>query len=183
MKEQEGHYHARTDYCVTNIKQLKTLWEDINYVRKVKGKSLNVHLPFEIQHPDIYPRLEIGILFVRISQGLNRYANIPLYWENSPELNPNVWDLKHGQTVWTYVPRDIHLTLDTGHLILGSKNRDEAREKIRERVTLCGTQIRHLHIHENNLKNDEHKPIGHIITSELFEEITAGRTYIFEKGE
>ena len=183
IRSQEGHAHAKPRYLETGIEDYLNLVRDFITVQKSGLLTLNTHLPFEIQHPQVYPDLKKGLHFVRYGEGLKQIFGVPLYWENSPEQVYKEWHLKHGQTDWTNIPKDIELTLDTGHAMLGAKNEEDARNRIRALVEQWGGQIKHLHIHENDLIHDEHLPIGRVITPDLLEELIRDRTYIFEKGE
>lgn len=184
MKEQDQHYHARTRYKPTGLIDYPMLWEDLQETKKQHGLSLNIHLPFEIQHPHAYPNLYRGLVFIRFGEIAKRITGVPLYWENAPELIYGTWTLAHGQTDWTLVGRNLDLTLDVGHLMIGASSIDAAQERIRGVIIDRGTQIKHLHIHENDLVHDEHWTIGKVIAPDFLKEIVScGATYIFEKGE
>lgn len=183
MKEQDNHFHARTTYRPTAVKDFLMLAGDLGTVRASGGASLNIHLPFEIQHPDAYPCLNRGAVFIRFGEIMKRIYHVPLYWENAPELVYGTWELAHGQTDWHWVPTDIDLTLDVGHLMIGASSIDEARERILTVLADRHDQIRHLHVHENDLLHDEHWAVGKIITKPFLARITTGVTFIFEKGE
>ncbi len=185
MRVDSGHYHARTTYKETSALDYLRLVEDLAETKKKGGKSLNVHLPFEIQHPHIYTDTESGLRFIRFGELAKRPFDLPLYWENAPEQDTTFWELAHGQTKWHLVPHDIDLTLDTGHLMLGIGPKGElaARNRIEGVLYQRGKQIKHLHLHENDFIHDEHWRIGRVITEEFFQRMTNGRTYIFEAGE
>ena len=118
---------------------------------------------------------------VKFGNFLAALVRVKLYWENAPLLNYEAWDLKHGPTEWNLVPLKIPLCLDTGHLILSSESIREAQEKILAISKERQEQIKHLHIHENDLIHDSHLAPNNILTKELIQEITQKRTYIFEK--
>lgn len=183
LTEQDKHFHGRTRYKPTDSQDFRILFEDMKKVREINGESLNVHLPYEIQHPDTYRNIISGLVFIKYGELLKRVFHIPLYWENAPELQYGTWDLSHGQTDWTFVPGNIDLTLDVGHLMIGENSIEEARSRIEHVLFDRKSQIKHLHIHENDLRHDEHWPIGKIITPVFLSRITSGVTYIFEKGE
>ncbi len=183
IRVDDGHAHAKSRYKETEVLDYINLVRDFVKVQRDKHLSLNVHLPFEIQHPQMYPSLEKGLHFIRYGEGLKNIFAIPLYWENSPELVYRTWQLKNGQTDWTHVPKDIDLTLDTGHAMLGASDSEDARNRIRAILAEWGSQIKHIHLHENDLYADEHWPVGNIITNDFIDEIAAGRTFIFEQGE
>lgn len=181
IRSQEGHAHAKPRYLETGVQDYINLVQDFLAVQKRGFQTLNVHLPFEVQHPQVYPDLHKGLHFIRYGEGLKELFGIPLYWENSPELVDKEWHLKHGQTEWQHIPNDIRLTLDTGHAMLGARDEDDARNRIRMILDQWGDQISHAHVHENDLIHDDHWEIGRVITPDLLEEIVTGRTYIFEK--
>lgn len=191
MREQNGHYHARTRYKETGVEDYRYLMGNFRIAKKLNAKSLNVHLPFEIQHPQVYPNLQNGKDFILFGEDLKQLYGIPLYWENAPEQVYMDWTLKHGQTEWESVPDNIELTLDTGHLIMGSVDVKEAQRRIEHVLFTRGLQIKHLHLHENDLIHDDHIQVGtgseftggKVITETIFMTLTqGGRTYIFEKG-
>ena len=148
--------------------------------RLTSAKSVTTHLPLEFQHR-VYKNIGHAWRLIVFGRFLAALFQIKLYWENAPLLNIGAWDLKHGQTEWELVPDDIPLCFDTGHAMLGSRTIEEAREIIRSTFQKRKGQIKHLHIHENNLTRDTHDAPRKIITKELLEEITRGKTYIFEK--
>jgi len=182
MRVQDGHAHAVPRYCETGVKDYLNLTRNIIETKFNNYQSLNVHLPFEVQHPSVYTNLDRGIQFIRYGEGVKNLLDIALYWENSPKVNFGTWDLRLDQTDWTYVPRDIDLCLDTGHLILGARCEEEAQWRIRKILEERGDQIKHLHLHENDMIHDNHDPIGQIVTTDLFHELITNRSYIFEKG-
>lgn len=192
MREQDGHFHADSFYKATRQQEFYQLAKNIFEFRFTPGKllgrprnerlSLNVHLPYEIQHPDIYVEHRLGESFIRFGETLRHMFGIQLFWENAPELNIGTWDLKFDQTVWESVPHQgLDLCLDTGHLMLGSNSPQEAQQKIRKVLNERESQVKHLHVHENDLVSDLHLPIGNIITTDLFQEIIQNRSYIFEE--
>lgn len=181
MRVQDGHYHAYTEYGLTNGKHYIKLLISIVECKARCGKSLTVHLPFEIQH-NLGPGRKKAYQFIAFGEGLRKLFNIKLYWENAPWLNYGSWDLKYGNTRWHAIPKNIDLCLDTGHLMLGAKNRKDATRAIVEVVAQFGKQIRHLHLSENDLMHDKHWHTHKILTTDLVNKITKGRTYIWEKG-
>ena len=177
---QDGHLHAWCLYKQTSLMHFVYLFASV-LVGKITGsKSVTTHLPLEMQH-HIYPRKETGLKLIKFGNFLAALIRVKLYWENAPLLNYGVWDLKHGPTEWDLVPLIIPLCLDTGHLILGSESVREAQDKITALSQDRRDQIKHLHIHENDLIHDSHLSPNNILTKELIGEITKDRTYIFEK--
>ena len=141
-------------------------------------KSLTTHLPLELQHR-VYSRLGVAKKLVESGQFLAALFRINLYWENAPLLNYGTWDLKHGQTEWNLVPYNVPLCFDTGHAILGVLSDKQAQEEILAIFRERRSQIKHLHLHENDFIHDTHDPIGKVITEDIFREIIDGKTYIF----
>lgn len=182
MRVTDGHSHAVPTYAETQLQNYVLLMQNLAEMKSHPYKSLNVHLPLEVQHPTVYPDVGKGLRFVRFGEVLKKLLQIKLFWENAPELNYGSWDLKHGQTDWSLVPTNIDLCLDTGHLMLGAGSDEAARERIQTVFLGRSDQIKHLHIHENDLVHDNHDLIGRVITPALFTLLTANRTYIFEKG-
>lgn len=194
MRIDSGHAHADNIYEPTNMTHYEALKRNVQTVVALNEDvpeysggpviySLNVHLPYEIQHPDAYPNLKDGLEFIQYGESLKQQLGVPLYWENAPELVYGTWELAHGQTEWWFVPHTIDLTLDVGHLMIGSKDIPEARTRIEEILYERGKQIKHLHVHENDLVHDEHWTIGKVVTPTNVDVLTAGRTFIYEQGE
>jgi|SRR3989344_3804737 len=182
MRIQDHHAHADCRYCRIDWRDYVLLFKNILQAKIQNVRSLNVHLPFEVQHPTQYEDVQRGLRYIHFGETLKKLFDIKLYWENAPAQNYGTWDLKNGQTQWQYIPQTIHLCLDTGHVMLGAKSIQEARKRISTILKERGKQIRHLHIHENDLQHDTHNPIGKVITKKLFEDLINNRTYIFEKG-
>jgi sugar phosphate isomerase/epimerase len=182
MREQDNHFHADTRYGETGLPDFINLYKNIVEVERAGGLSLNVHLPFEIQHPTVFKNYQRGAAMIYVGEQMKQLFGVKLVWENAPLLNVGTWDLAQGQSKWGLVPRSIDLCLDTGHLMLGAESIEQARSRIRFILGERGDQIQHLHIHENGLKSDDHLQIGNVIDEELFIELTqGGRTFIFEE--
>lgn len=175
-----GHLHAWCLYKQTSLKHFAYLAFSVLVGKIVKSKSITTHLPLELQHTEC-PRIKAGLRLVKFGNFLAALIRVNLYWENAPLLNYSAWDLKHGPTDWNLVPRKIPLCLDTGHLMLGSGSIKEAQEKILTISKDRQDQIKHLHIHENDLIHDTHLSPNTVLTEEIIQEITRNRTYIFEK--
>jgi sugar phosphate isomerase/epimerase len=176
----DGHLHAWCLYESISWRHFLYLGISIVAGKFVSSKSLTTHLPLELQH-SIYTNKKLANKLLEFGTRLASVFKVRLYWENSPLLNYGSWDLKHGQTEWELIPRDVPLCLDTGHLILGVSSTEEAQKKILEIFEKYINQIGHLHIHENDLVHDSHNSPDKIITKKLLEEITKDKTYIFEK--
>ena len=184
MNVVNGHAHAHYGYGAVTAKYFFNLLKDVIETKRRGYLSLNAHLPFEVQHPKYYARLKIGLKYIRFGEILKKLFQVKLCWENAPaqkETN-RLWSLKHSQTDWDKIPKNIDLTLDTGHLMLGVKTIHEARVRIEKILNQRGQQIKHLHLHENDLVHDTHESVGKVIDKKLLVKLTKNRTYIFEKG-
>lgn len=183
MRVEDNHAHATTRYKPISKEDYPLLVNDILELIENEYASLTVHLPFQVQHPSVYPDLEAGIRFINYGEHLKKFFGIKLYWENAPEEEYGHWHLKHGQTTWTHVPHNIDLCLDLGHLMIGTSDTTAAIERIDQIIANRGSQIKHLHIHENDLLHDQHRSIGTILSQEYIDSLIKNRSYIFEKGE
>lgn len=189
MRIEKNHAHALMIYEPTDIRHFFVLSYSIFLAKTQRCKSITTHLPFEIQHPTIFSKKQFYIARLLILWGEfhKRMFKIPLYWENCPIFNIGTWDLKYQQTNWRRVPTNIDLCIDTGHLMMGSKNKKDAVKRIEEVFADRGGQIKHLHIHENDLISDLHQNPGkqkakrRVLSKTLIRKIQRGRTYIFEK--
>jgi len=187
MRVESGHAHANTSYKSLQFKDFYRLLQNCIEVKSHQYKSLNVHLPFEVQHPKQYPNLTLGIWFIKYGEFLKKILGINLYWENAPEENYGKWDLTWGQTEWKYVPINIDLCVDIGHLMIGSKSVLDAKKRIEAVIKNRGYQIKHLHLHINNFKSDQHindpQAISLKMSKEWLRKLMINRTFIYEKGE
>lgn len=187
MRIESGHAHANTSYKALRLGDFYRLLQNCIDTKKHQYHSLNVHLPFEIQHPQHYPNLKLGFFFIKYGEFLKKVLGINLYWENAPEENYGKWDLTWGQTEWQYVPENIELCIDIGHLMIGSKSITEAKKRIDAVFKERGNQIKHLHLHINDLSSDQHinNPIkiSKLMSKNWLTKIKIGRTFIYEKGE
>lgn len=164
MIVENGHAHAYTrgepldwkDYLLLSRSALEC---------KIAGyKSVTVHLPYEIQHPE-FRDIKKGHSYMTYGESVKRVLSINLYWENAPLLDHENWSLKYGNTDWTHVPHNVDLCLDTGHLMLGCQNKEQFLEVLKKLMETRGPQIKFLHFHENDLISDNHDPVpGRIIT-------------------
>lgn len=182
MNIHNRHAHAIYGHGSLSEKDYYNLLRNVIETKLKSYLSLTAHLPFEIQHPKVYLNLNNGLRFINFGEKLKRLFKIKLYWENAPAQNNKIWTLRYGQTDWGKVPGKIELCLDTGHLILGARTISEARGRIEKVLTERGQQIKHLHLHENDLAHDTHEPIGKMIDKKLLAKLTKNRTYIFEKA-
>lgn len=187
MRVEFGHAHAHTRYLPVSLLDYLYLLVDVVIVKFYKYKSLNVHLPFEVQHPTVYSTTIFSRGYIKFGEFLKNISHINLFWENAPEEIYGTWTLKHNQTDWSQVPPEVDLCLDIGHLSLGAVNISEARKGIRRLINERGHQIKHLHLHTNNLKADQHCTdivlIERVFSKKLIDSLKVGRTYIYEQGE
>lgn len=183
LRIENGHAHAYTRYSLLGWRDYVLLLKSIVEGRMRSTKSVTVHLPFEIQHREVQ-NLYKAYCYIWYGQFLKKVFGVKLYWENAPWLQYGTWDLKYTNIEWTYIPYNIELCLDTGHLMLGCKNKEEFIKKLDEVERKRGNQIKHLHLHENDFIADKHiSAPGKVVTENIFEKIIKGRTYIVEKGE
>ncbi len=188
MRIQDKHLHAVSIYRPLAPAHFWWILYSIVFAKRNYCLSVTHHLPFEIEHPR-----EFGLIgkscafgFILYGEFLKKIFRVNLFWENSPVLNVGSWDLRYGQTDWSNVPIFIDLCVDTGHLMLGSKDKYEARKRIQLFFNKRGGQIKHIHLHENDFKSDLHlkpfrRPISkRVINKKLFELLVANRSYIFE---
>ena len=183
MRVEDGHAHARTSYKLLSTRDYFLLLISVVECKYKIHKSLSVHLPFEIQHDQVINTAK-GIRFINFGELLRKMFRIKLYWENAPWLNYGTWDLKYGNTNWDNVPKNIDLCLDTGHLMLGAKNKNDFLIKLNWVMKNYDEQIKHLHLHDNNFKSDQHIQVpGEVISKKLFKKLIKNRSYIIEKGE
>lgn len=189
IRIEENHTHAYMIYEPTDYRHFWALFLSFIIAKRNKTFSLTTHLPFEIQHKSKFSKRQYltAKTLIKFGEVLKKVMKIPLYWENCPIVNVKTWELLYDQTEWENVPATIALCLDTGHLMMNAKNKNEARQRIKTILKERGKQIKHAHIHENNFKIDNHfdprkrKSLNRIITSSLLKEIQKNRTYIFEK--
>lgn len=177
-----GHLHADIVYGPILGRHFWYLLKGLLWGKVNNCRSVTTHLPLEIMHPGIYRKLGEARLLIRFGEVVKKLVGMRLYWENAPLLRYRKWNLRHGQMSWKLVPREIELCLDTGHLILGAKTVVEARRRIEVVLEERGKQIRHLHLHENDFKTDQHRHEWKVLTPTLMRKLKQGRSYIYEKG-
>ncbi|MCR4326899.1 MAG: hypothetical protein NUV52_04580 [Candidatus Roizmanbacteria bacterium] len=102
--------------------------------------------------------------------------SVEVVWENIAFLCTLDWSLVE-QMNWDLIPSNVYLCLDTGHLMLGSKNPEKTIAKI---LNVFGNRVKHLHIHENDLVHDSHEKPHLYLTPKFVSQITKGRTWIYE---
>lgn len=183
MRVENNHAHAYTRYSLLGFIDYWLLFRSIIETKIYGYPTLTTHLPFEIQHRQVL-NLGKAYSFIRFGETLRKIFKVNLCWENAPWLNFGKWNLKYGNTLWQYIPTNINLCLDTGHLMLGAKNKDTFNKRLQKVLKKRGIQIRHLHLHENNFQKDQHLPVpGKVIAQSLFRKLIKNRTYIVEHGE
>lgn len=193
---QDGHAHASTLFDIVSWKHYVALLNSFLICLVLRPKSLTTHIPLELQHVEMRfhytpDGLVKALRFVRFGEYLKRLTGIKLYWENAPLLKVGTWDLKYKNPVITsfdFMPLDAELCLDTGHAMLGYSSKETARAIIYGVLSLYGSMIKHLHIHENDLVHDKHwnprdiHPLKRVLTKPILEKLMKDRSYIFEKG-
>lgn len=183
MRVENNHAHAYTSYSLLNLKNYLFLFRSVIECKINNYIDLTVHLPFEIQHTE-FLNIKKAKRYIYFGERLKKIFGVSLYWENAPWLNYGTWDLKYKNTNWEHVPKDIELCLDTGHLMLGCKNKKIFFKKLKKVLKGRGEQIKYLHLHENNFVSDKHFPVpGKIITKKLMDNLIKNRDCIIEKGE
>lgn len=180
MKKIKNHLHALSFYEEISIKHFLALWISLLYAKVFSCTSVTVHLPLELQHPNKFKKLGEANNFIKFGEFWKKKFNKKLYWENSPLLIYGKWNLKYGQSSWELIPNNIELCLDTGHLMLGSRNINIARKRIYKAIKDRNTQIKHLHIHENDLVHDLHKKPSKVLNKKIINFLKKGRTFIYE---
>jgi len=179
-----GHLHAYSEYRAVGWKHFMKLLLSIVVGKVVGARSVTAHLPLEFQHPDEFRNIMMANSLIRFGEYLKKLFNIKLYWENAPLLNFGTWDLKYENTDWENVPKNINLCLDTGHLMLGVKTKKEFLKTLDWVLKQYGEQLKHLHLHENDFKSDQHLSVpGKIIDKKLRDRLITSRSFIYEKGE
>jgi len=181
IKIQDTHLHAITHYGPVSFGHFLSLFISVCMGKLTGATSITAHLPLEIQHPTLYPNHQRAKTLLLFGEKLKKLFHIPLYWENAPLLHYKTWNLQHGQTDWKRIPKHIALCLDTGHLMLGSPDIKHAQQRIQILLRTRGNQIRHIHLHENDLVHDLHQYPKKVITKKLLDKLIHNRTYILEK--
>ncbi len=181
MKIDKGHLHALSLYSDISYLHYFYIFVSLFYAKVRNCKTVTTHLPLELQHPKYFKNYNLAKNLILFAEFWKKVIGIKLYWENAPLLTYGSWKLKYGQTEWNLIPTDLELCLDSGHLILGSKNTKEARNRIMNILKKKGDQIKHLHISENNFISDEHKKPGKVLYEPLLKLMKKGRTFIYEK--
>lgn len=174
------HFHARTKYGRLEVKDYISALIDMIVCAKNKGYSINFHLPYEIQFES--HRHKSGYMFIVFVMFVGRFLPIKVFWENGNILNTKDWSLVEQ---CSELPHGLPLCLDIGHLMLGSKDRKEARARIESFEQEYGNDLKHLHLHVNNLVQDQHindeEKVRKFLGEPLYNRLVSRRTYIFEE--
>lgn len=155
---------------------------DIIIAALFRARTINFHLPYELQF-NSYLNLNKGWRYVQFLNWWAGRLKVMLVWENTNILNPQDWSLVENPV---YIPKNLALCFDLGHFILGSKSKRAALLEIDRFFHRYGRFIRHLHLHVNNLRSDQHlhspEQVIRFLGKRRFQILTAKRTFIFEPG-
>ncbi|MBN8548497.1 MAG: hypothetical protein J0M12_04200 [Deltaproteobacteria bacterium] len=176
------HPHATTGYARLSPTDYFNAVTDLVRARALRAAELNFHLPLETQFIEHQDEASARC-FMDFVDAVGKAAGVTPVWENAPLLEDGTWRLIRNTE---HIPHDRLLCLDTGHLILGSRDQTEALARIDTFWDHHGAQVRHLHIHVNDLVHDQHvndpAKVIEFLGLERFVRITANATYIFERG-
>lgn len=143
--------------------------------------SVNFHTPYEIQFAKYFDRRKKGQLFVNFIERVGGLVGIKVVWENTNILSTADWSLVSGSQ---RMPESVNVCFDTGHIVLGSKNKREALYRIDKFVSKYGQRIKLLHLHINNLRQDLHinnpDKVVNFLGKKRYQKLTNGRWVIFE---
>jgi hypothetical protein len=160
---------------------LKAL-RDLYLAKDIGAAEVTFHIPDEIQLESCRDEKR-GDQFVDFVRDAGAIFGIRVVWENAPRLTPPDWSLVEQST---YVPARGDLCLDIGHKMLGAPSKEVALESIDAFMEQYGSRVRHLHLHINDLKCDQHiNDPGKVIDFlglDRFNRLTEHATYIFERG-
>lgn len=191
MKVVDNHAHAEIYYhdvtYLNMVVHIYYLFTSMLVFKFKRYSSLTTHLPYNLTEGSNY---HIARNFVLFGELLSKLLGIKIYWEYAPALNYGTWTLKNinldWQNIFKKIPENILLCLDTGHVMLGSATKEDARSVIRLWISKFGRRIRHLHVHENDFISDKHwfpekvSQTNRILTEEFIKEITEDRSFIYE---
>lgn len=176
------HPHAETHFGpIEEMDYLKAL-RDLYLAKDIGAAEVTFHIPDEIQLASCRNENR-GYQFVDFVREVGTILGIRVVWENAPRLTAPDWSLVEQST---YVPARGELCLDIGHKMLGAPDKEGALESIDLFMEQYGSRVRHLHLHINDLKCDQHiNDPGKVIDFlglERFNRMTEQATYIFERG-
>jgi hypothetical protein len=179
-----GHKHLHGDCSFSEI----TVWDylmackDLAWSKIINAKTLNLHLPLEIQFASHRKKIKTGEHFVKVINLGAQILNVNLVWENSCILSPTDWSILENTS---YTPKGIPLTFDFGHFML-KKDRKTVLSQIDKFFLIYGKDIKHLHLHINNFRSDLHmndpQRVKQFLGTKRFNRLIKDRTYIFEEG-
>lgn len=177
------HPHAYSEYGPLEPKNYLYAFRDVILATEMGGSEVNIHLPYEVQFHQ-FRDLEAANAFMDFVDQVGEAMGIPVVWENSMLL-----DIHDGFRLIQeadYFPTDRELCLDTGHLILGSRDQGEARQRVSDFLDEHGERVKLVHFHYNDLEHDEHrwKPdeVEAFFGEALTQRVMNGRHVLFEKG-
>ena len=167
--------HATYSYERLNFWSFAVAVKEILLARWLGARNLTFHFPVELAFVSCLNET-VGGKYVRWVEWWAMKLGVQVVWENIVWLSEKDWSLKE-KMMWDHIPFGVNLCMDTGHLMIGSV--DPVAE-IRSFIKKFGKRIKHLHIHENDLKHDLHLPPGEVLKPMFIEEITRGRTWMYE---
>jgi hypothetical protein len=184
QKDQFGipHPHAATSYDLLTLKDYTHALRDLLATRHMAAPEINFHIPNEILF-ESQRNIKVGERFMNFVDGAAKLIGVKVVWENAVMIDISDWSLIENHSL---IPENRRLCLDTGHLILGAKDQSEACKRVEDFLTLHGDQIKHLHLHVNDLEHDWHwnqpELVEQYLGSSLLQRLISGRSYLFEGG-
>ncbi|OGK66572.1 hypothetical protein A2313_01020 [Candidatus Roizmanbacteria bacterium RIFOXYB2_FULL_41_10] len=183
-KDEKGNLHVHASSFFRPL-QFRDYWQgflDIVLAFLFRARTLNFHLPYESQFKSYY-HPKAGWQYINFINFWSRIFGMKTVWENTNILNPKDWSLIENPS---HIPKNLSLCFDLGHFILGSKSKTQALAKVDRFFKEHGRDIKHLHLHVNDLKRDKHyrsqRQVKAFLGQNRFQKLTKNRTYIFEKG-
>lgn len=177
-----AHPHATTRYAPLESRDFSNALLDLLRARALGARDLNFHIPHECQYAAFRDEA-LANAFMEFVDRTGELLGITTLWENAPILDTTDWSIK---TQTDAVPEQRRLCLDIGHLALGAESQAAALARIDEFYARHAAQIRHLHLHVNDLVHDQHNnnpaAVLEFLGVERFRRLTAGRTFIYERG-
>lgn len=176
------HPHAETHFGpIEEMDYLKAL-RDLYLAKDTGAAEVTFHIPDEIQLASCRNESR-GNHFIDFVCEAASTLGLRVVWENAPRLTPPDWSLVEQST---YVPARGDLCLDIGHKMLGARDKESALKSIDRFMEQHGSRVRHLHLHINDFKCDQHvndpATVIEFLGLERFKRMTEHATYIFEKG-
>lgn len=172
--------HATTSYKPLELPDWLNAISDIIYARDIGADKINFHLPDEIQF-ESRRDLTKGERFMDFVDSIASMIGIRSVWENAYIASTQDWSCLENAS---YIPSDRILCLDIGHIMLLSKDQQEALDRIDRFLDQHSDRVAHLHLHVNDLVKDLHicepKVVRDYLGYARFNRLTNGRSYIFE---